>query len=237
MNYQFKPRWWTFLLTIALAIVFIKLGLWQLSRADEKELRHEKIAQYAQEPAIALPSTPIHLEEFHYRQVEVRGSFAEEHTIYLDNKIHQGMAGYEVITPLRITNSAMHVLVNRGWIASGYDRLYLPEVTSPQGEVIVTGMAVSPNIKTMQLSKEVASGKLWVNLDFDQYHKVTGLTLQPILLLQQNSQFDDGLIRQWVRPDSGASKNIGYAFQWFFLAATICIIFLILNVRRNRPEK
>lgn len=237
MNYQFKPKWWVILLTIALALIFVRLGLWQLSRANEKELRQERIEQYAREPVIKLPTTLIKLEDYQYRQVEVRGSFIEDHAIYLDNKIYQGVAGYEILVPVKIANSSLHVLVNRGWIAAGTDRLQLPAVYFPRGEVTVTGMVASPMIKAMQLSEEITADKLWINLDFELYQKVTGLALQPILLLQQDNHIDDGLIRQWVRPDSGASKNIGYAIQWFLLAATICIIFLILNVKRNSSKK
>lgn len=237
MNYQFKPRWWVVLLTISLAIIFIRLGLWQLSRADEKELRHEKIEQFAREPLITLPSTPIKLEDFQYRRVEVRGKFIEDHVIYLDNKTYQGVAGYEVVAPLKIANSSLHVLINRGWISSRYDRQQLPEVFFPKEEVTVTGIVASPTIRTMQLSQEIASGKLWINLDLELYHKITGLALQPILLLQQDNRIEDGLIRQWTQPDSGASKNIGYAFQWFLLAATTCIIFLLLNVKRISSKK
>lgn len=237
MSYQFKPRWWVVLLTITLTLIFARLGFWQLSRANEKELRHERIEQYAREAVISLPPTPIKLEDFQYRQIEVQGSFIEDHAIYLDNKIFQGVVGYEILAPLKITNSTLHVLVNRGWIAAGKDRSHLPSVFFPKGEVTVTGIASSPQIRTMQLSEEIVTGKLWVNFDPELYQKVTKLALQPIILLQQDTHIDDGLIRQWVQPDSGASKNIGYAIQWFLLAATTCILFLVLNVKRNSSKK
>lgn len=240
MSYQFKPRWWATLLTLALIVIFVKLGLWQLSRANEKAVRHQSIEQFAQEPVITLPPTSIKLEDFQYRRVEVRGYFVNDHAIYLDNKIYQGIAGYEILVPLRIMNSNLYVLVNRGWIPSGGDRLRLPEVYFPEGEVVVSGLVTSPTTRAMRLSNEIVAGKLWVNLDFKLYQEVTGLALQPILLLQQDNQIEDGLIRRWTQPDSGASKNISYAFQWFFLAITTCIIFLILNVKRvkrNSSEK
>lgn len=237
MNYQFKPKWWVVLLTIAFALVFTRLGFWQISRANEKELRQERIEQYTREAIVTLPSTPIKLEDFQYRQVEVKGRFIEDHAIYLDNKIYQGVVGYEILAPLKIANSSLHVLVNRGWIASRKDRTQLPTVFYPQEEVKVTGIVTSPMIRTMQLSGEKAAGKLWINLDFDLYQQTTGLALQPILLLQQDNQINDGLIRQWVQSDSGASKNIGYAIQWFLLAITTCIIFLVLNVKRNSSKK
>ncbi len=237
MNYQFKPRWWVVLLTITFALVFTRLGFWQLSRANEKELRQERIEQYTREAVVTLPSTLIKLEDFQYRQVEVKGRFIEEHAIYLDNKIYQGVAGYEILAPLKIANSSLHVLVNRGWIALRNDRTNFLSVFFPQEEVKVTGYSYFANDQNDATLEEKAAGKLWINLDFEHYQKVTGLALQPILLLQQDNQIDDGLIRQWVRPESGASKNIGYAIQWFLLAATTCIIFLVLNVKRNSSKK
>jgi surfeit locus 1 family protein len=42
--------------------------------------------------------------------------------VLLDYKIHRGRLGYYVVTPLRIEGSAMHVLVNRGWVAAGARR-------------------------------------------------------------------------------------------------------------------
>jgi len=59
--------------------------------------------------------------------------------------------------------------------------------------------------------------------------------MQPIMVLQKD-KIEDGLIRDWDKPDSGASKNIGYAIQWFLLAATAIIIFLVLNVKRKNSK-
>ncbi|MCW5598627.1 SURF1 family protein [Nitrosomonas sp.] len=237
MSYQFRPRWWAVILTLVFVAIFVRLGMWQLSRANEKIDRHEKIAQYAQEPIVTLPSSPIKLDDFLHRLVEVRGRFIKEHAIYLDNKIYQGRVGYEILAPLKMRNSELHVLVNRGWVASGGDRLNLPEIIFPDEEVDITGIVASPMVRAMQLTDEVASGNLWVSLDFELYKEKTGLLLHPVLLLQQDNRIEDGLIRQWAQSDSGASKNIGYAFQWFFFALTLSIIFLILNVKRNSSEK
>ncbi len=55
------------------------------------------------------------------------------------------------------------------------------------------------------------------------------------MILQRN-QVEDSLIRDWDKPESGSSKNLGYAFQWFSLAVTAIIIFLILNVKRKNSK-
>ena len=236
LGWRFTPKLWSTIAAAVGIVIFIQLGNWQLSRAEEKESRQERLDLLSREPAVAVPDIPVRIEDFQYRQVEARGEYVPEHTIYLDNKIFQGMAGYQVITPLRIGKSSMHVLVNRGWAPANRDRNKLPEVTAPNGEVIVSGLATKATQKTLELSGEVVSGKVWENLDLERYRRVTGLMLQPVMILQKDD-VKDGLVRQWVRPDSGAAKNLGYAFQWFAMALAVLIIYLVLSVKRNRPKE
>lgn len=236
LGWRFTPQLWSTIAATAGIVIFIQLGNWQLSRADEKESRQERLDLLSGEPAVAVPDIPVRIEDFQYRQVEARGEYVPVHTIYLDNKIFKGMAGYQVITPLRIGKSSMHVLVNRGWAPANQDRSKLPEVPAPNGEVVVSGLATIASQKTLELSVEVVSGKVWENLDLERYRRATGLMLQPVMILQKDD-VKDGLVRQWVRPDSGAAKNLGYAFQWFAMALAVLIIYLVLSVKRNRPKE
>jgi len=236
LGYQFEPRLWSVILTLVAIAVFSNLGLWQLSRADEKQSRYDQLEQFAKQSAVLLPSTLVKLADFEYRDVEVQGEFVNEKTIYLDNKTYQGRAGYHIITPLRIANSSLHVAVNRGWVATGYDRSVLPPVKDIKGEVRIAGTVVSPNIKTFELSDKQADKQVWNSLSLEKYQQALDLTLQPLLILQKSKE-DDGLIKDWHKPESGASKNIGYAVQWFSLAATTIIIFIVLNVKRRNKEK
>ena len=146
------------------------------------------------------------------------------------------MVGYHIITPLRIGASSMHVLVNRGWAAAERDRSKLPEVITPSGPLVVSGIATTATQKTLELSKEVVSGQVWENLDLERYRDVTGLQLQPVMILQQDGT-KDNLIREWARPDLGIGKNLGYAAQWFAMALAVLIIYLVLSVKRERTQK
>jgi cytochrome oxidase assembly protein ShyY1 len=56
--------------------------------------------------------------------------------------------------------------------------------------------------------------------------------LQPIVL-QQTSEAADGLARVWGRPDTGADKHRGYAFQWYALATTIFIAYVAFSFKRS----
>ncbi|MEO8767047.1 MAG: SURF1 family protein [Nitrosospira sp.] len=234
-GWRFTPRLWSTVAAAVAIVIMLQLGNWQLSRAQEKESRQERLDLLSQQPAIALPTVPVKLEDFQYRRVEARGTYVPIHTIYLDNKIYRGIAGYHIVTPLRIGTSSMHVLVNRGWVAADLDRSKLPRVPASDGPIVVSGIATTAIQKTLELSKELVSGQVWENLDLERYRNATGLLLQPVMILQQD-EIEDGLVRHWPRPDSGSGKNLGYAFQWFAMALAVLIIYLVLSVKRERSE-
>ncbi len=234
-GYRFKPKLWVWCVTITMVVIFSELGQWQLSRADEKNTRFEQLEQLSKEPAVNIPGSQVKLKDFKYRRAEVHGNYRPEYTIYLDNKTYNGHAGYHVLTPLQIIDSEWHVMVNRGWVPIGYDRSVLPEVPIVLEETVVTGTIDSPELRMLELSDSVTSGKVWDRFDLARFQEITEINLQPIMLFQQD-QVDDGLIRDWKLPDSGASKNIGYAIQWFSFAAATIIIFLVLNVKRSNKE-
>lgn len=234
-GWRFTPRLWSTVVAVIVVTIMVQLGNWQLSRAREKESRQEQLDVLSRQPAVTIPPTPVKLEDFQYRKVEASGSYVPDHTIYLDNKIYRGAAGYHVITPLRIGGSDMYVLVNRGWIAANRDRSKLPEIPTPDGPVDISGVAATAAQKTLELSDELVSGRVWENLNLERYRAATGLALQPVMILQQDD-VKDGLIREWPRPDIGIGKNLGYALQWFAMAAAVSIIYLVLSVKRERTD-
>ncbi len=235
LGWQFRVKFWPTVAATLAIVILLMLGNWQLSRAQEKETRQEQLDRLSQQPVISLPTTQIRLEDYQFRQIEVHGTYVPSHTIYLDNKIYRGVVGYQIITPVRLGTSSMHVLINRGWVAAGRTRDQLPNVPTPSDEVRILGIANSPTQRTLELSTETVSGRVWENLHLDRYRQATGLTLQPLVILQQND-VKDGLVRQWSRPDSGATRNLGYAFQWFSMALAVLILYLVLSVKRDRPK-
>lgn len=235
LGWQFKCSFWPTVAAIFFIVLTVNLGNWQLSRAQEKDDRQAKLNQLSQEPIISIPTSLIKLENYQFRKVEVHGTYVPSHTIYLDNKINRGRAGYQIITPVKLDESSMHVLINRGWVVAGRTRSELPEILTPIGKVMVSGIAESPTMRTLELSTKVVSGQVWENFHLDRYRKATGLKIQPLVVLQEN-KVKDGLLREWTRPDSGSSRNLGYAFQWFAMALAIIILYLVLNVKRNHPE-
>jgi surfeit locus 1 family protein len=113
-------------------------------------------------------------------------------------------------------------------------------VNTPVGEQVVQGIAVAYSERYLELSPDVAEGRIRQNLVFDRYRQETGLDLQPFVIQQDNTvnnAADDGLVRVWSRPDLGRNTHLAYAFQWYALSFAIFIYFLVTHVKRRPAAK
>ena len=206
------------------------LGNWQAGRAAEKQALRDALERSLRAPPLELPATPVAADAYVLKRVAARGRFVDQHTVYLDNKLRRGRAGYEVVTPLRL--DGMHVLVNRGWVPAGATRDALPEIRTPKGEVRIEGLALARLPRVLEPGPPV-SGKVRLNVDLGAFESETGMRLQP-LVIEQHSPAPDGLVREWPRPDAGIEKHQSYALQWYGLAALAVLLFLGFSFRRVR---
>jgi surfeit locus 1 family protein len=238
-RYQFQPRLITTLVAAAAVALTIAAAQWQLGRAHEKERVAATLEALAREPAVPLTATEAKAEDLEWRRVTASGRFAPMYGVFIDNRIRRGVAGYHVVMPLELGTQSVggsrYVLVNRGWIAGAPDRSRLPEVTTPGGTVQISGLAVVPSRRFLELSANVAEGKVWQNLTLERYRAAFPIAVQPIVI-QQESPLDDRLAREWDPPELGINKHYGYAFQWLALAATVLVFYLVTHVRRRGPR-
>jgi len=228
---EFNPRLLPTLVAVAAVVVTALLGNWQLNRAAEKAQLQQRIDRAESQPPRAIGAEPVQAAEVDYFRVEASGEFKADGTVYVDNRIRAGVPGYEVITPLRIGGSSRYVLVKRGWVPAGPSRNQLPKVATPAGAVTVEGLALPGNPRVFELSTQVQAGPLWENVTVDRYRNAYALDLQPIMI-QQHNDVDDGLVRDWNRPDAGIDRHRAYALQWFSMCIAVILIYILLNVRR-----
>jgi surfeit locus 1 family protein len=232
-SWQFAPTVWPTLAALFFFVLTLSLGNWQSGRADTKRELQARYDAAAREAPIHVGIDRLDRDSVLYRKLEVEGVFDDTQTILIDNRVLNGVAGYHVLTPLQIQGGTRFILVNRGWVATGRTRDQVPEPPTPAGFVRLEGMAVDPQTRYFELADTPPQGRVWQNLDFERYEKATRLSLQPVLLLQ-TSETADGLQRIWPRPDTGVETHVSYAFQWYSLAATLIVLWLIINTRRGR---
>jgi len=230
-NRIFRPAFLPGAAALAAIALTVALGNWQSRRAEEKLALGRDLDAAAGRAVLALPSAPVDAHDYEFARISARGEYAEKRTVLLDNKVLRGVAGYQVLTPLKIAGGDVHVLVNRGWVAAGARRDTPPQIRTPAGLQTVEGIAVVPGSHILELGAKTEEGIVWQNLVLARYAKWSGLRLQPVVL-QQTSEAADGLVRAWERPDTGADKHRGYAFQWYALAATILISYVAFSFKR-----
>ena len=74
-NYQFSPPLWSIIVTLILLSVFIRLGVWQLERAEEKQVIAEQRQALMKQGNIRISKSLSLDEVFEYQNVEVTGKF------------------------------------------------------------------------------------------------------------------------------------------------------------------
>ena len=228
---RFRPAIVPTLAAIVAIAVFVAAGNWQRGRMNQKLALRAQV-----EAAEALPPVPFPRTDdwpaWRYRAVVATGTFDAARQILLDNKVRGGRAGFEVVTPLALSDGRF-VLVNRGWVAGGATRAELPSVPPPAGVVAVQARINVPPAGYLELAHEPVAGPVWQNLDLARYSRATGLALVPVVLEQAAVARDDTLARDWPAPDLGVDKHRVYMMQWYAFAATAAGLWLYYTLRRR----
>lgn len=236
-----RPRLLPSLVAAVVLVLTVSLGNWQMRRADEKARIQESIDALSHAAPVAVGGGEIDPASLDGRRVVVRGHFVGERTVFIDNRTRKGMAGFHVVTPVRIQGSQRHVLVLRGWVARDFhDRNRLPDVPSPSGVVEIEGLAQAGIPQVLELRAPPIPGpddRLWQNIDFDRFAGWSGLELQRVLV-RQSSEMDDGLVREWPAAGADVAKHHAYAFQWYAMAAATAFLWIFFGFfRRERSAE
>lgn len=231
---RFKSTAGATLAAVAGVAATVALGIWQLGRADEKSRLVAEDERHSSAPPVRLGEAPVSADQLEHVHVEAHGRFEVGGLILLDNRVRQGVVGYEVVMPLDISNGKRYVLVNRGFIAAGGDRSTLPAISTPKGDVAIRGKAIVPGKRIYELGEAMTQGNVWQNLTIDRYRARFPFPIHAVMIEQRND-IGDGLSRDWPTHDRGINVHRSYAFQWFSLAVAITVLYIVMSCRRVTP--
>lgn len=260
-----SPGWIaSHLFVVAMVVLMVNLGFWQLRRHDEHRAANA-------ETAAALARDPVDLAGLltagdlppDYTAVTAAGRYVEGAEVLIANRSFEGQAGSWLATPLRLDPASANgepnpaegsvsssgvspadgapsrvVMVVRGWVprlhVAGVDER--PAGPSP-GPVSVTGLAFA----------SVGGGRIGVTdpsetpeisrPDLDRYREVTGLDPAPVWIRLQAQDPPLGELPIPVPPPTlSDGPHLSYAFQWFFFSAGAAAVYgLILRRFRRGP--
>ncbi len=251
-RYVFQPTLVGTLITLICIPLFIKLGLWQYHKAQQKQAIHAAYDQAKIDQALKFPlgiiDSKLVNDDLKYKKVTVKGVYETKYQFLLDNQVEGDRVGYHVITPLKIDKTSEYVLVNRGWILGKDIHTELPVFATPTGMQTLTGQIWVPSKKIFTLESKddasVVTGQttnqpwqaVWQNMNIDKYkHSVPFVVSELAIKLDQDSHAG-GFVRNWQIPAERITTNLGYAYQWFGFAFAALLIFFYMSTTKIRPE-
>lgn len=226
-----KPSWLIVIATVAGVFFLSSLGVWQLQRAEEKkQIQQENELRKNNPPqTLSLPTTDV--ASLRFQRMRVQGEFISSKQFVLDNQVLEHQVGYNILTPFKLHDSEKIVLIDRGWVPLIGSREQLPEVEVGEELRTLVGMVYVPYGDAYSLG-EIDSTTTWPRLiqhiDFKALESRLGQKLLPLTLRMEAGQ-PDALKAQWALFAATPKRHLGYAVQWFALALTLLIIFIVLH--------
>jgi surfeit locus 1 family protein len=235
---RFAPPLFATVLVIVGVALGVRLGMWQLTRADEKR---ELLEQFAAGANTVRPLSSAESQDLpRYQTISARGRYDSEHQVLLDNMPSaSGKAGFRVLTPFELERDRW-ILVDRGWLAMGATRNDLPNIAVDEDERSITGRLDELPRPGMRMSGAPVVSEQWPRvLNFPQHADLEQALQRELAarIVLLDPQASDGFERVWTqRAGFGPERHIAYAVQWFALAATMLIVYLALNLKRRQPN-
>ena len=235
---RFAPTPGFTLVALLVVALFVRLGVWQWQRGEQRQAAAERFARGAD--AVLELGTRAVDEAPLYQRIGVEGELDAAHQFLLDNRTFEGRAGYEVLTPLvRAPPPAPALLVDRGWVPFTGSRARLPDVTlEAGGPVRFTGRVALLPAPGLASGRAAPAGTgPWPRVtsypDMAQLAAALGRPLSSrILLLDPAAPF--GYVRAWQSPGLPPLRHFSYALQWWSFALATIVLWAVLS-RRTQP--
>ncbi|HEX5764689.1 MAG TPA: SURF1 family protein [Woeseiaceae bacterium] len=229
---------------IALVVLFVNLGVWQLERAEEKRAIEAAFSDSGEGAVVndiagerggKVGDGEVRL----YQPLSASGRYLADRQFLIDNMILEGRVGYFVVTPFEWSRDEPLLLVNRGWLqksaaampsAIGMDASAAETITGRAGRLPRVGVRAGDVFTGGPEWPRIAN---WPTLD--ELAAALGRDVLPFILLA-DPEPGSNLVRHWEPRQAGPMRHIGYAVQWFALAlAVIATAFVVY--RKKREER
>jgi surfeit locus 1 family protein len=102
---RFRPSLLPTLGLLLLVAVTVALGNWQRQRAHDKQSLREQYEAASRSPPLALDADKAIAADparFRFRSVRAAGMYDPAHQLLIDNRVHAGRAGFDVVAPLKL---------------------------------------------------------------------------------------------------------------------------------------
>jgi len=218
--------------------ILIGLGLWQVQRLGWKEgLIAQRQGALGAAP-VAVPETLATAAALEFHPVRASGVFQNDRELYLNAQSLRGGAGFDVVTPLRLTDGTV-LMVNRGFVPTDKKA---PETRAPgeiSGPTSVVGLLrLAPAGKpSLFIPENDAARNSWFYVDLGAMAKADAIVhVLPFYLDADASPNPGGWPQGGQTEIDLPNHHLQYAVTWFALAAALVVIYVRFARRRLRER-
>jgi surfeit locus 1 family protein len=217
------------------ALVFARLGVWQLDRLRDRRAANLVALEARSAPRVRLDgATPI-TPELDGREVSATGRYDHEHDVVLRGKVYRGSPGVEVVTPLVLEGGRTAVLVNRGFLPTPDAVTVQTDSVREFGRVRVNGTAL-PITSGGGAPLERAGHTTYARLDLDALAARLPYRIAPVYIRQSPDTALPRFPRRLEPVPADDGPHLSYAIQWFAFAAMALIFGGVILKTKGRER-
>lgn len=253
------PKWLVgHLLVVSVLVSFSQFGLWQWRRHLDRSERNAVIAARLEQPPqplaealaaaraeIAAGATPE--AALRFRRVVAVGEFEPQDEILRRPVSRDGVPGYHVVTPLRLSDDleGWRVWVERGWVSDAVTEVPVVSAPPPAGAVAVVGwLRATTTPPTGPLAaiapRDPPTGRLVSAYYLDPLRlgdQVAGPLLEGVLFFEAYAESTTPATPlPPERPEIDPGPHLGYAIQWFSFALITLVGYTALLRKTGRES-
>lgn len=220
------------ILAIAVALVCIRLGFWQLDRLEQRRDLNAALESRMAEPPLALDRVPRDTTGLTWRRVEASGTWDHARSVVLAGRSQHGVPGVHMVTPLLLPDGGA-LLVVRGWLPSADAATVDLAPYDSAGPITVRGI-ISPlgGSGEPAAPDTVAFRTRWYGPDLRRLPRQYPYEVASLLVRSESTPA--GSYPAPLPPlELDEGPHMGYAFQWFSFAAIALVGWLVLVARRG----
>lgn len=225
-----------------LLLLLIKLGIWQLQRADEKQMYIDQLDRQGLQDAIGLHQLFSQQHAVDGMRVKLNGFFNEDKILLLDNQVFKGQVGYQVFTPFTDSTSGLTLLVDIGWIAAPPRRELLPAMPALDDRTQLTGSIYHPRkgfefgLRAERYNTPLNFPIVMQSIYPEQLSNLLQTNLLPFVV-RSGESWPRSLQRAWAAVNMSPQKHQAYAVQWFGMALVLALLIAHVSYRYFRGAR
>mgnify|MGYP005861656275 CR=1 FL=1 len=231
----------TVCLVVVVVLVCMRLGFWQIQRAEQKQQQLNAIEKIQQQGVMSWEQLQQLPKEWNKTGVLVslNGYFDTNNYWLLDNQIYNGQVGYDLLVLLKLSDESRFLLVNLGWVKAERSREILPNVTIPSGKFTLTAQIKEDNLSGFTLANNNTQSDLAKRIQIIDLQALSSQSNRPLVnfMAYRQGQADEIAAPHYQAVVMSPEKHYAYSVQWFLIAVACVVVAIFASRKRIDNEK